>query len=204
MREVGTPFLNEVSRHIVYSHAQQVFDLGRKYGHGDTGGEAYDDRIGDILDDGAQFQHTQEDEEDTCHQRGNRQSLYAILLDDACHDDDEGTCRTAYLHLASAECGDDEACHHGGDDTFLGRYAGSDGESDSQRQRHDAHDDACHRVGGKRLAVVILDDRCQFRAENILQMSGNSLVHNRVFAITGYDIVSKTPAKIVQVERRTK
>ena len=66
------------------------------------------------------MENAQEDEEDASHEGGNGESLHAVLLDDAIDDDDEGTGRTADLHLTAPEYRDHQSCHNSGDDTFLG------------------------------------------------------------------------------------
>ena len=101
---IDNPFLNEVAGHSsLYLHTQQVFYLSCKDGYGDTAGETYDDRVGNVLDDGAQMQQSESDEEHTRHQRGNSQSLHTIFVDDASHNHDEGTCRAANLYFATTQ-----------------------------------------------------------------------------------------------------
>ena len=163
MLYVSNPFLNEVRRHLVHLHAQQVFDLRGEDGDSDTAGESYDNGVGNVLDDGAQTEHTQQNEEDARHEGGDGETLHAVLLDDAIDDDDEGTCRTAYLHLASAEGGNEQSCDDGGDDTFLRRYTAGNTEGDGEGQCNDAHDDSRHEVGHECLLVVVLDGRNHLR-----------------------------------------
>ena len=153
---VGYPFLDEVRRHFVHRQAEEVFYLGREDGHGDTARKSHDDGIGDILDDGSQPQEAEHDEEGTGHERGDGQSLDAVLLDDAVDDDDERSCGAADLDAAASEDGDDQSGDDGRDDALLRRHARGNTESDGQRQRHDAYDDAGHEVGHKGLTVVIL------------------------------------------------
>ena len=153
--DVAPPLLYEVARHLVDAQSEEVFYLRGENRDGDTAGESHDDGVGDELDDGAQMQHSEEDEEGTCHQSGNGEPLEAILLDDAIDDDDEGTRRSANLHLAASEQRDDESRHDSGDDTLLWCHSGCDTEGDGKWQCHDAHDDARHDVGHEGLLVVV-------------------------------------------------
>ena len=88
---------------MIHLHTQQVFHLCGEDSDGDTAGETYHDGVGNILDNGSQTQHAQHDEEYTSHQRGDGQSLDAILLDDTVDDDDEGTCRSSNLYLTTTK-----------------------------------------------------------------------------------------------------
>ncbi len=102
-------------------------------GDGNTAGESDDDGIGDVLDDGAQSENTQQDEKDASHEGGNGESLHTILLNDAIDDDDEGTRGTAYLNLTSSEERNHESCHNGSDDALLRTYTAGNTEGDGQR-----------------------------------------------------------------------
>ena len=134
---------------------EEVFDLGGEDGDGDTAGESYHNRVGDIFDDGAEMEQTEEHQEGTRHEGGNGQSLDAVLLDDAVDDDDKRTGRSAYLHLAATEYRDDETGHDGCDDTLFGSHSRCDTEGDGQRQGHDTHNDSRHHIGGEILLVVV-------------------------------------------------
>ena len=153
--EVGYPLLDEVGRHRVHAHAQQVLDLCGENGDGNTAGEPHHDGIGYVLDDGAQPEHAQQDEEHARHERGNGKPLHAILLDDAIDDDDESTRRTAYLNLRPTEGGNHESGNDGRDDALFGRHARGNAERNGQRKRHDADDDTGHEVGHERRFVVM-------------------------------------------------
>ena len=163
--EIGTPFCKEFSRILVHCHTEEILNLCGEDGDGDTAGETHHDGVGDVLDDGAQTKHAQEDEEHTCHQRGDGQSLYAILMDDAIDDDDEGTRRTANLHLRTTEGRNDETGYDGRENTLFGRYTRSNTECDGKRQCHDTNDDTCHDVGRKCFLVVMTNCREEFRLE---------------------------------------
>ena len=86
---------------------------------------------------------------------------------DAVDDYDEGSRRSANLHLASPENGDDETCHDGSDDTFLRRYARGDAEGYCQWQRYDADDNSRHEVGHESLAIVVLKCLQQLWLEHV-------------------------------------
>ena len=133
LQQSGYPLLDEVGRNGVHLHAQQVFYLRGEDGDGNTAGESDDDGIGDVLDDGAQSENTQQDEKDASHEGGNGESLHTILLNDAIDDDDEGTRGTAYLNLTSSEERNHESCHNGSDDALLRTYTAGNTEGDGQR-----------------------------------------------------------------------
>ena len=112
--------------------AQYVADLRREDGQGDTCREAYDDRIGDELDDHAQPESTKCDENDACQNGRNQQALQAVfrVVDNAVDDDDKGSCRASNLHFSAAEQGDEETSHNGRYNAFFGGYAACYAESD--------------------------------------------------------------------------
>ena len=51
--DVGYPLLDEVAGYLVHRQAQQVLDLRGEDGQRNTAREAHDNRVGDVLDDGA-------------------------------------------------------------------------------------------------------------------------------------------------------
>ena len=91
--EIGNPFLNEVAWNGIHLHAQQILYLRSEDGDGDTAGETNDDGVGNVLDDGTQAQQAETDKENTRHECGDGETLYAILVDDASHDDNKSTRR---------------------------------------------------------------------------------------------------------------
>ena len=161
MRDVAAPLLDEVGRYGVDGQSEEVLDLGGEDGHGNTARKSNYDGVGDVLDDGAELQHAEHDEEHACHERGYGEALKTILLDYTVYDDDESTRRTSNLHFAAAEQRDDESGYDGRDDAFLRRYARGNTKGNGKRQRHNAHNDACHEVAHERLAVVRLKRRKQ-------------------------------------------
>ena len=167
MAEVHQPFAHEVARYLFTTElkAEDIGHLCGEDGDGDTARKAHDDGIGDEFDDCSQLEHTQQHQDDACHQRGHDEARFTILLDDAVDDDDERTCRSANLHLAAAQQGDDETRDDGGHDTFLGRYTRRDTKSNSQRKGHNTHNDTGHEVGHKHFFGIILQCRVEFRLE---------------------------------------
>ena len=168
---IANPFAHEVARrlqgnaddfargaHGRLRQPEDVADLRREDGQGDTCREADNDGVGNELDDDAQAESAQRDEYQASQNRGDEQALQAILrvVHDAIDDDDEGTRRAANLHLCAAEQRDEEACHDGRNDALLGRHAAGNAEGDGKGQGHNAHDDARHEVLQERLAAVIL------------------------------------------------
>ena len=122
--EVANPLLNEVGWHAAFDvETQKVFYLGGEDSEGNTAGEAYDDGVGYVADDGSKTKHAKQDEEEACHNGGDGQACETVLLDDAVDDDDEGSCGTAYLHAATTKGADGKACDDGCEDAFLGRHA---------------------------------------------------------------------------------
>lgn len=86
---------------------------------GDAGCEPHHDGIGNEPDDGAEFEQPHRDQQHAGHERRNQQPRFAVLLDDAVDDDDEGTRRAADLYPASAQQRDDEPRDHGRDDSLF-------------------------------------------------------------------------------------
>ena len=82
------------------------------------------------------------DEQHAGHQRGDGESVDAVLLHDAVDDHDERAGRSADLHARAAERGDEEAGDDGGPQAAVRRHAAGDRERDRERQRDDADDDA--------------------------------------------------------------
>jgi hypothetical protein len=144
------PHYPQLAQHIagkrVQTHAEKGGQLGDGDKDGDAGGEADNERIGQILDDRAQAAHPHQHQQPARHQRGDGQAGHAVLLHNPVHDHNEGAGGAADLHAAAAERGDDEARHYGGIQALFGRDAGSDAEGDGQRQRDDAGDEPGNQV----------------------------------------------------------
>src|SRR6185369_2081327 len=108
------------------------------------------------------------DDEDRAGDHGaDDEAVVAELRHDAVDDDHERAGRSADLHAAAAEGGDQEAGDDGGVETALGWNSGGDGEGERQRKRDDADDDAGDQVTEQSFARIPLaqtDDR--FRDEH--------------------------------------
>ena len=85
--------------------AEDVGDLCGEDGDGDACGEAYDDGVGDELDDGAELEHSETYEYDACHHGGYEEALESVggVGDDAVDDDNEGACGAANLYFSASE-----------------------------------------------------------------------------------------------------
>ena len=81
--EVGNPFLDEVGGVAAHLHSREVLYLRGEDGYGDTAGESHDDGVGNVLYNCPEPEHSHEDEEHASHERGDGESLNAILGDDA-------------------------------------------------------------------------------------------------------------------------
>jgi hypothetical protein len=110
----------------------------------------------------AHAREAEQDEDAAGHHRDDDETVVTVARDDAVHDDDERAGRTADLHAASAERGDEEAGHDRGVQPALRRHARSDRKRERERQCHDADDDAGDQIAHHLLARVALaktDDR---------------------------------------------
>ena len=103
MSEPGIFFENFLSAEI---QSEYIRNLGGEDSNGDTACKAYDNRIGDKLNDCPQFEYSQKNEDDTRHQCGDNQPGLSVLLDNAVDNDDERTGRAADLNFAAAQQGD--------------------------------------------------------------------------------------------------
>ena len=121
MPEVNHPFSYEVSRNFLIPEIQSedIGNLCSKDSDGNTAGEAHNDGIRNKLDNCSQFEHSQQNEDDTCHQRCYDQSRFSILLDDTINNNDEGTGRSADLYFASSKKGNDETSNDSRDNAFF-------------------------------------------------------------------------------------
>ena len=111
------------------------------------------------------MQHTEHNQEHTCHQRGYGQSLKSVLLYNAVDNDDKRTGRSAYLHFRTSQHRHYQSSNDGSNDTLLRCYTRCDTECDGQWQRHDTNYDTGQQVGGKLLFVVVPKSRQKFRLE---------------------------------------
>ena len=156
--QIDSPLGNEVPGKSAFDgQSEEVFDLRGEDGDGDTAREAHDDGVWDKLDDGSQTARTEEDEEKSRQHGCNHEPRKSErgVADDAVDDDNERSGRSADLHAAAAESGNNKTAHDGGQDALRGRNAGSNTKSDGKRQRHDADNQTCHEVGGKLLFGIV-------------------------------------------------
>ena len=149
------PFVDEVRRYVGQTETEEIVHLGGENRDGYTRCESDNNRIGDELDDRAEVEQTHNNEDDTCHNRGDSQSGKTILLDDAVDDDNKSAGGTAYLHFAAAKKRDDESGDDGRDKSFSGADSGRDTEGDGKRDSYDTDDDAGESVLGKLRACVV-------------------------------------------------
>ena len=153
--DVGYPLLNEVAGHLRHRQTEKILDLCGEDGDSNTTGEAHHNGIRDILDDGAQMEYTKHDEEHTCHQRGDGETLETILLDDTIYYNNERARRTTDLYLTATQHGYQETSDDGGDDTLLRGDTRGDTKGNGQRKGYDADDDTCHQIGHELLTVIM-------------------------------------------------
>ena len=105
---------------------------GKDY-HGDAGGEPCGDREWNKADERPHAAEPKDDEEEARHQCADQQAGCVVLLQDAHDDDHEGSGGAAYLIFASAEQGDEEPGHNGGDEALGWGESACDGKGHGQR-----------------------------------------------------------------------
>ncbi len=121
MLRIHCPFRQEVARQSpLYLQTKQVLDLRSKDGHGNTAGEAHDNRIRDKLDDRAKPTYAQQYQEKSRQHRGHHQprKSQGWVADDAENDYDKCACGTTYLYTASTQRGNQETTDDGGQNTL--------------------------------------------------------------------------------------
>ena len=91
-------------------------------------------------------EYAKQNENDTCHNCGNEQSAFAILLDNAINNNNKGTSRTANLYPASSENRDGQTGNNSSDNSFLRSDSRSDAECNGQWQSYDTNNDTGHNV----------------------------------------------------------
>ena len=138
-------------------HAEKVLPLADEDGHGDTGGKAGGDGVGDEADQTAQPQHAHQDQDNARHGGGQSQPAHAVLRHDASHDGGKGGGGTGDLHAASPEEGDQEAGDDGGVDALLRADAAGQSQSDGKGQRDDGHDHTGYQILCELAAGVVLE-----------------------------------------------
>ena len=124
MRDERTPSLATNSAGTdAHAQAEKVLDLTREDDHGDAAREADDHGVRNELDHAAELRDAHHDQHDAGHERRDDQSVDAVLLHDAVHDDDERAGRAADLHARAAERGDEKAGDDRGAEPAVGRDA---------------------------------------------------------------------------------
>ena len=112
------------------------------------------------------MQDTHQDQERTRHKRGYAEPAHAVFLNYSIHNYNKRSCRTAYLHLASAKERDDETCYDSCENTRLRSSSRCDTECDGKWQSHYTYNYTCKQVLNKSLFVItVLKSREQFRLE---------------------------------------
>ena len=122
--------------------AEEILQLSYEDGDGDACGKTDRDGAGDKADEFSKPQHAHQDEQDARHDGGDHQPFHAGIGDDARHDGSKGRRGACDLHLAAAEGGDEEARDDGGIKALLRTDAGSQRQSDGERQCDNGYDDA--------------------------------------------------------------
>ena len=126
---------------IGVADAAEVLPLTDEDGHGDTGGKAGGDGVGDVLNKTAETAQTHHHKDDARHDGSQHETGHTLLRHDACHDGGEGGGRACDLHRRAAEEGDKETSHNGGVDTLLGTHAAGQRQCNGQGQGDDRHND---------------------------------------------------------------
>ena len=159
--EVDSPFGEELRGEVLQTKPQEVVDLGGEDCKGDTGGESHHDRVGDEFYHRAQAEEPHQHQYQTGHECGYCQPFKTEVGDDAVDNHDERPGRAADLHGVAAESRHHEAAHYGGDQADRRTHARSDGECNGQRERHDSHHNAGHKVGLQLFGAVMAQSRPQ-------------------------------------------
>ena len=120
----------------------------------DAARETGDHRIRDEFDEVAEAEQAHDQEHETGEQRGEGEAFVAMQRDDAAEDRHEGASRSADLHLAAAECGNEKAADDRRPQSLRGRDPRGDAESDGQRKCDDADGDAGGEIAQKCGAII--------------------------------------------------
>lgn len=129
--------------------AREIAQLARKDDHGDTGGEADRDRIGNELDVGANAQEARGDQDHARHHGGENDAVDAVPLRRHRDQHDESARRAADLEAAAPEQRHDEAAGDRRVESAIRRHARGDRDRHRQRQRNDRNGEARKDVGAE-------------------------------------------------------
>ena len=102
--------------------------------------------MGDELNEPAQPEETHRQQQDSRHPSRQQQSRESLPDQDGRENDDERRRRPGHLEPGPAEEGAGDARDDGGVEPMLRRDADGDGQGHRERQRDDAHHQACQRV----------------------------------------------------------
>ena len=122
--------------------AEEILQLADEDRNGDAGSKTDRDGAGDKADEFSKLQHAHQDEQKPSHDGGDHQPFHAGIGDDASYDGGKGRRGACDLHLAAAEGGDEEARDDGGIKALFRADAGSQRQSDGERQCDNGYDDA--------------------------------------------------------------
>ena len=111
----GRQQVEEVCRQRVNMQTEKIFHLRQENQHRNAVGKTNDDRHGNEANQHAQAKHTHEQQPQTREQRRQHQTGHTMLADDTVNNDDEGTGRSADLHLAAAHCRNEKPRDDGGE-----------------------------------------------------------------------------------------
>ena len=92
MKSAGTLSIDNPSRSFICG----------ENGKRDTAGKSHDNGVGNELNDGSQAEAAHQDQYQTGHESGYRQSFQSVGLYNAVHDNDKCSGRSAYLHAVPA------------------------------------------------------------------------------------------------------
>ncbi len=149
----GGHLFGSVSGHL-HAQAKKLFQLADEDDDRDPTRKTRRDRVGDELDQAAEFQRAHYEQYDARHDRRDDQTVVSVLGHDPKQDWHKRARWPADLDEAAAERGDEESGNDSGPQSPRRFDAGSDGEPDGQRQRDNADRDPGRQIREKRIAVV--------------------------------------------------
>ena len=154
--KIRLPFAEHIARRMREPQAQKIADLACEDDDRDAGGETRDHGIGHIFDEGADARKPRRDQHHARHDGGDDQSVITEFLDDIEDDDDKRARRPADLKAAAAECRNDEARDHRGEEAALGCSTARNRQRHRQRQSHDRNRDSGEDIGAQIARAIAL------------------------------------------------
>jgi hypothetical protein len=170
--QIGPNPLEEMVGRVRRSETKQILDLQHADHRADARGEPGRHRMGDELDEPPQPEETHRQQQDTCHAARHQEPGESLADQDGREDDDERRRGPADLEARSAQKRHRDARHDGGIEPVLRRYAHGDGQRHRERQRHDAHHQACERIVAEMGRRVALGEDCPERGAGNLAERG--------------------------------